>query len=138
MLLIRFSLVPQDGPENSAFLEPSNPRAPWRQTIRASAFPARVSMAASGALAFPPSEQNQRYQLRIELVDQHEHWIAHYEQVVNAQSYSNGADTAVRVPFVQPLEGLVVPRDGTYMIRVVVDGSQLASFPVNARRIAAA
>jgi hypothetical protein len=138
MLLIRFALVPQDAPDDSAFLEPSNPRAPWHQTIRAPGFPARVSMAAEGALTFPLSEQNQRYQLRIELVDQDERWVAHYEQVVNPQSHPDSADTAVRMPFVQPIEGLVVPQSGTYAIHVVVDGTRIASFPVNARQTAAA
>jgi hypothetical protein len=95
-------------------------------------------MTAAGSLTFSPSEQNQRYQLRIELADRDGRLVAHYEQVLNPQADEDSSDLTIRVPFVQALEELVVPRSGPYAIRIVVDGTLLVALAVHAEQTVAA
>jgi hypothetical protein len=89
-------------------------------------------MDADGEIAFEPAELDRRYQLRLELRDRDERWIAHFEQVLNPQSLPDAMGGTVCVPFGQPIDGLVVPRSGIYTLHVVVDRTRLASYPMEA------
>jgi hypothetical protein len=133
MRAIRFFLAPREDPVDTAVLQLlSSPDAPL-PTIRAPGFPARVSLVAAGAVDFEPTEQNRRYQLRLELLDQAQRWVGHYEQVLHPQAPAARSETPMRVTFVQPIDELVIPSEGTYTLQVVVDSTLLGSHLVNAR-----
>jgi hypothetical protein len=127
MRVIRFVLAPREEPVDTVVLQSlGSPHAPL-PTIRALGFPARVSLVAAGAVEFEPTEQNQRYQLRLELLDQAQRWVGHYEQVLHPQAPADRPGTPLQVTFVQPIDELVIPSEGTYTLKVVVDGTLVSA-----------
>jgi hypothetical protein len=131
MRVTKFGLTPRHASQDTAQLQPG--RRQRAQTVRAPGFPARVSLVAVGTVEFEPAEQGRRYQLRLELLDQAQRWIGHYERVLAPQPAPDTPGAPVRVRFVQPVDELVIPAEGTYTLQVVVDGTLLSSHLVRAR-----
>ncbi len=133
MRVSEFRLTARGGPDDSASLDQAVSERPDHGRIRAAGFPARVSMRVQCQIEFEPHEVDQRYQIRLVIVDSADQQVAHFGHVANPQSDATEAAARVRVTFVQLVESLVIAQPGTYTLHIIVDGTRLSSYSLRAQ-----